>query len=1503
MRVLLVELQARESGLDSLNGEQRQIFQRIANGELDEAELSELSPVNQLISQRLVIFRTVSELQERNTELLEATRNFAQRMEGEEAKAKAEQQEKELKELEQLRDRCASYEDEVKSLKTRSQSYIKERDMYRRMLTHRGQLPPADDLASQFGQSVDGRASQVGGEATHEPLQSKDIADYAKIIKDMQAHLDAMKNEADTDHAILKQQRDQLAKERGTLQSENAKFSSQLSLEHQRYELLNSTLSSMKAENAELRQRTDTLREAAAKQDLRTQQVAEDLIEAKTLADSTRNEVNNLKQLNEMLKRSENRLTEDNKTLLEERGRLNKLVSDLQTLQNERELSESENRRRLQTKSDALESELSTIKRKLDEEVEESKKAALRREYEQENSRAQIDDLQKSRQNIKEDLVAAQTSRDLLQARVEELKIELKNAEARADALQPRPSTRPDIASAEDDMNALSREQELAVEVADLKRDLELTKAEVESANVHVENYKNIAQDAEEQLASITAMSDQYSEETDALIKEKDAKISDLGKRVDEITSELASTSTELTDLQAIQAEADSKFNDQKSALEADISRLKDECERWQETANFHQEDKKTQAEIAQHAQQSYENELVKHAEATTALQKIRGEYNELRTEVASIKAEAETAKTALAQNEKTWSETKDRYEREVTNLKMRREEIDNQNKLLHQQLDNVSSQITALKQSRTNGATDNEASVASPGPGGDSVQEVIRYLRREKEIVDVQYEMSIQEQKRLRQQLEYTQTQLEQTREKLSHERQSQLDKEQNALSHTQLIDTINELNVFRESSTTLRHEARQAQKQLADKVAEVENLVSRIQPLEARVQELENELENKNDNIGLLEKLRDELQQRNQNILSKYNRIDPAEHDSLKEQVATLQTELEQAVAEKQPLQERLDGHVEEMRLALEQQLTTFNERRTKLVEQSKAHDAKRLQRITALQTEKNEVASQLEATKLELESTKTARDDALAAAEQRDTEMGEGAESGEVDETKAALEAQVAEAEARATAAETKAAEELSKSNALDASIESLRARVYELEQQINTLQHQLESSKAELTTLQECHSEGQIPDTSTELEGLQAELASIKQENEALRASVITNGGPATDEAENDERLSAEQITEQVNTIKAELEAKHADRMATLEETFKKRSENMKNQLNTKLREKNEALAQMKTEHEEAVNRLKSEHSEELSRISSEHADEVARLNSEFTNRSQVSSTVEESQPKAAPTVKAEESGSKPAPTPAMNGGANSTMSRDEVLKSLTDPEVKDLVAKNATINGIIKRNIQTKLALEKDTFTKSLNAEHEKALEAVKSEAATTIAKGDAKVKNAEMMLQKRYQIKRTRLHLQLHRAWHSLDQECSVFNQAAKRVQTRPDRTRGLPTQHQERSERRHQPSSRRYQVKGNRKAFLKILMQDEATSAEAPLVPVVASACLEEVLVVLLNKQLKSPARFRSREVAFLVEEAAFLADVDAAPEEEEELQQTSPQIQQQAATNQARP
>jgi nucleoprotein TPR len=991
VKVLVLEVAVAKHGEDY----DREELEKIARGEVEDSA-KELNETGRFISQHLTTFKDLHELQEQNHTLRRMLRELGDKQEGEEAQAKEAARQAEIDELKELRTRAQTNRDEIANLSAQMQSYVKERDTFRSMLMHRKRT---DDDPSVFSQSMPLGAAPGSIESAG--------PDYAELLRKVQTHFDTFREETMTDHKALRQQVNELSRKNSELLSDVSRSSSQHAAASQRAELLQSNFNMLKSENTELQKRYSALFENANRQDLRTQQAAEDLVEAKGLVESLQRENANLKAEKDLWKNIEKRLIDDTENLRNERSRLDSLNGNLQTILNEREHTDSESRRRLQASVESLESELQTTKRKLNDEVEESKKANMRREYEHEQSQKRIDDLVTSLGSVREELVAAKTTRDHLQSRVDELAVELKSAEERLQVFQSRPSgsgtaTEPSAEGQDaSDGTGLTREQELGIEVSELKRDLELAKGELEHAKQLAEDYQAISQASEERLESATETQDQYREETDRLVEEKNTKIQDLETRIEEISAELTASNAEMSKLREEQAEAQHRLEEQKANFESEISRLKDDNERHVAATQYHQEDLKAQAEIAQHAQQNYESELVKHAEAAKNLQNVRAENNQLKLEVAGLKTQSETYKTDLSQKEASWAEQRATYEGELSELQKRREEVIRQNSVLHTQLENITSQISTLQRDRMN-VSDDEQEGEQAAPNLEGLQEVIKFLRREKEIVEVQYHLSTQESKRLNQQLDYTQSQLDESRLKLEQQRRAAADSDHNALSHNKLLETINELNVFRESNATLRNQLKQTEAARDEKSARENQLIQEIEPYKTRIHELESQAEAKDGEMQLLQADRDRYQQRIQNILQKYDRVDPTEMQELKEKLTSLENERIEVIAERDTLQGQVESLQAQVGEFPEKQQQHSDERlqelRSRLTEQFKARSKDLTAKIKGKQDELNAslqekevIQAELQTTKNELEALKSKMAEApVAPAVPADVEM---------------------------------------------------------------------------------------------------------------------------------------------------------------------------------------------------------------------------------------------------------------------------------------------------------------------------------------------------------------------------------------------------------------------------------------------------------------------------------------------------------------------------------
>lgn len=1077
-------------------------YQRLTSEleEVNQREMAHLSESQQYVNQYLLKFRSIAELQELNEKQLTTIRNLVEKLENQEAQEVQRKQQQLEQDLQVANGKISNYQAEMERMVAQTKSFVKERDMFRSMLTRRGQIDPTD-----FSRSLPagGLSTSLMGDRTSPTPDSNGLA---KLVKELQGHLDNLRNEAQTNATSLRKEISQLSERNSSLQTDASKYLGQLDAATQKYDMLQSNYQTLKLDHQELQRRTQSAVEIATKQEYRTQQAAEELVEAKGLLDGLRRESANLKAEKELWKTVEKRLVEDGESLRNERARLDQLNTNLQNIINEKEHSDAESRRRLESQIESLERELQTAKRKLEEEVEENKQTALRRSYEHDQSQKRIDELLSSLSATREELAAAKIAKDHLQARVDEMTIELRSAEERLEVLARPPSTPARHANGAEE-SSLSHEQELAVEVSELKRDLDLKTAELVKAEEHVEEYKSIAQEAEERLQQFVETNDDDKADLQATLAEREGKIKDLEQRVEDLSGELNSTMTDLTKLRDEHVECDRRREESQTAHQAEVERLKTHIEKLDDDLVLYKEATKEQQKIAEQRQQNYETELVNHTEAVKTVQTVRAEANQLRLDLAEFKSRVNNATADIQQKEASWSETESRYKQELLDIKNRREEVEKHNKSLHDSLETLNTQLAALRKERsaaiTNDNGDDEVNVSQDL---SSFNETIRYLRQEKEIIEVRHHMTSSDLERTKRQLEFTQSQLDETRLKLDQLQRSAIDVEKNNMSHNKLMETLNELNLHRESAVTLRTEKKQAEDALRQRSERVEQLEQEMIPLKAKVRELGHLVELKQGEMELLQKDRDSWQQRNQQILQKYDRVDPAELEELKTRCSELETARDEAVSAQSTLQAQVDGFPAEVEIAK-------TELKTKLTDQFKARDRKYREEKAQLQAELNSKTEELET--------------AVTRAQEAETKLSDlpTGDGGAPVTTSDASASQIQELESQITDLQNAIKEKDAQIASLTAKNEQVKSREDELKKRLNdrlaAVKKEHEAKIEELRRAAEADKEKAIDER----------VAEIRREVEEEKQNAATNSdkpdsAPAETSSANAEELSSE-----------------------------------------------------------------------------------------------------------------------------------------------------------------------------------------------------------------------------------------------------------------------------------------------------------------------------------------------------------------------------------------
>jgi len=256
-----------------LTAEENQVMQQM--NDAYEAGL-DFTDTDKIISQRLIIFHNIVDLQQQNQNLLRVTRQLGDKMERDEREYQLRMENLESEALNKATEVINQLKDELKSMRTKTESYIRERDMFRRMAS--GKIPPGTDSQLAITSS-----------------QSGPTEEQHNVLRELQLQFDAYRNEAATDQRTLNDQIRTLTAERSEALINAAKYKSQMELANERYKILQGNMEMVKQESEELRKRTQRMQEQQAKQDIKVQQAAEELVDVRGFMEGLRTENANLK--------------------------------------------------------------------------------------------------------------------------------------------------------------------------------------------------------------------------------------------------------------------------------------------------------------------------------------------------------------------------------------------------------------------------------------------------------------------------------------------------------------------------------------------------------------------------------------------------------------------------------------------------------------------------------------------------------------------------------------------------------------------------------------------------------------------------------------------------------------------------------------------------------------------------------------------------------------------------------------------------------------------------------------------------------------------------------------------------------------------------------------------------------------------------------------------------------------------------------------------------------
>lgn len=1084
-------------------------------------DLASTSDTQMVISTELVTFRSLTELVTQNGRLLRVVRELGTKMEAEEQEYRVKLQQGENEAVAEARDLLSRLQDELRAEKTRLEGIKRERDMFRSMCAggsgrNQVQVPSASG-------GVETNAAHLALTNQYSQLQSQFDVFRVETAKDT----DRLKEEAYQARAEASKNALDAAKEKATRES----IEERLMNAQQTHQMA-------KKELNELQRRFSSLQETLTKQEIASHSLSQEMTLARSREERLRNEVTNLSAEKRLHQQTAERLMEEKKSNTLEKANLSELLRNVQSMQAELERSSAEARRRLEAHSERLEEQCKEMRSRLAREEEGHRQTAMRREVETTDLKTRLDKANEELFKAREELAVATNSVEYLTTKSEELQRQVNFKEEKLAVYERRTLG----GAINDDTTAsgsIDREHQLQMEIADLKGELRGAQTDAEQARGHVEQFKAIAAANEEALTQLQAAYDQYRSTTDAAVAERTLELNSLRERIEVMGTELTSAQQEASTLRSEMEAQTSAWHMEKRTLEDAMTELGGVEDRARLAQSSAQEEVRRQVKLTQEAHGKYEAELVAHADDVKTMLAIKEELEAVRSQANEATRLMETAQSNLASSTDSWEAQKVIYEREHEEVNRVIVELRGQNEALHQHLEALQSQTNEMRQA-TNASTAEIGDSSFSQSGNEELHDVIKYLRREKKIVDLQVEVREQECARLRQSVEHMQRSLDETRMQLSKEREQGAGVSVTAKQHEELMEKINQLSILRESNTTLRDETERSLRKVQSLESQVEALTNELLPLREELRVKRVELEASENQLRLSQEDNKRWQGRTQNILQQYNRIDPEDLKKLQEkkeeaereveeQKRMLQIKVEEVEAARTEVQNK-QGQFDRLRAQSIDRLKLVNEDKRKLtveIEQLRANaqSTSHQTELTGLQTELESVQSekrQLEAQVEALEAEKRDLTSRVAELEAQDKNVdeeqhGKGGSSSQEAIREAVEEAQRAWNEEKQSMEEKRQAIERREQMHLQKAKEfSAQRRAAEKERDdLKTQMAELEQSQVSATN-QTSVEGGEEGDVVNQLRQRIAELESeLEQANARLATLEVGTAGAAPD----------------------------------------------------------------------------------------------------------------------------------------------------------------------------------------------------------------------------------------------------------------------------------------------------------------------------------------------------------------------------------------------------
>ncbi|XP_061587970.1 nucleoprotein TPR-like isoform X2 [Cololabis saira] len=886
----------------------------------DDGSSADISSTSEVVSPHQFSFRSVADLQSQNQSLMGRLRELEEEKDRQQTTVTSAR----ITELESLVDKLKKEVEQLTEQKNQQKqladSSARQRDMYKALLTQSTglSLPPqgGDSSPHPATRSTPQRAAAAESQTAQTKAALKQLNDSFILYKKEKAENDKMLNETN----------DRLQKQLTELRCSRAKLNSQLEFSSKRYEILQETVSAYRREITALQERNQKMAATAQRHEHIILTMSQDLRQTNEKLALEEVRVENLGKEKNMLRQVESRLSREKEAMLAEHRNQNLLLTNLKSIQLTMERTETETRQRLNTRIEQLEAELSSMKTKMDQEV--AQRHTLGR-----NMDAQ---LLEAKKQLETQNTLQQKTRELLRSseqQVAMLKTQLASASSseavatsgnttapatRAAGLRAPLRVRSPVPAASQQSN--QADQELS-EVKSLLQSAEEQKSQLAEqlkiANATVEQYRSVVLTLE-----------------DSLKKEKESRspLEVRLKEADNVQKLLEKSILELEKMKEQEQEERRKAVDvvEKRVLELQRSLKSSQAEQQEAVeraaAAVTQEQKATQdsllqTKLAGEAQAKYERELMLHAADVEALQQLKKSSQQEMQHKRELEDELKKTMSLLQEKTASWNTLEKKLKEDLSNQSRRCEELGKQNALLHQQMDEMATKSRQPQQQQQH----LDLSLNEEGKTTEQILEILRFVRREKEIAVARHEASDGEALRYKQRVQHQDREIKELQEALNAEREKMQMTTKTLAQQQEQLKRMESIGALQETNRMLKIDKDKLEQELQQAQAKVTKLQSDIAPLHNSLSILSEKNGSLQADKRLLEEDLKRLKAKTQQMVNQHKDGNVEEKQKLNaereaqqkritqlaEEMAKLKAELARSNASNNIAQSQLQGH----------------------------------------------------------------------------------------------------------------------------------------------------------------------------------------------------------------------------------------------------------------------------------------------------------------------------------------------------------------------------------------------------------------------------------------------------------------------------------------------------------------------------------------------------------------------------------------------------------------